>query len=163
MEAAPAGAATVPVWLVIETPPDQAPGWYVATLSVAAGGRTFTVHLRGGPCLSSWFGGMNAVSVPGPKGAIPTVRFQMLREGIQDAQVRTAMVRAYLKLPQEKRRAYQALLDGLGTYASIRSVHPLRAEPDHNWPDYVARVHEAAAGLAGAKPAATWDSPPMAP
>ena len=113
--------------------------------------------------MSSWFGGMNAVSVPGPKGAIPTVRFQMLREGIQDAQVRAEMVRAYLKLPQEKRRAYQALLDGLGTYASIRSVHPLRAEPDHNWPDYVARVHEAAAGLAGAKPAAAWNSPPMAP
>ena len=163
MEAAPAGAATVPVWLVIETPPDQAPGWYVATLSVAAGGRTFTVHLRGGPCLSSWFGGMNAVSVPGPKGAIPTVRFQMLREGIQDAQVRTAMVRAYLKLPQEKRRRYQVLLDEFATYASFRSVHPLRAEPGHNWPAYVARVHEAAAGLAGAKPAAAWNSPPMAP
>ena len=40
------GARTVPVWLAVQAPGDQAPGWYVSTLSLEANGRAFRVPVQ---------------------------------------------------------------------------------------------------------------------
>ena len=40
------GATTIPVWLNVQAPKDQAPGWYVSTLSLEANGKRFDVPLQ---------------------------------------------------------------------------------------------------------------------
>jgi hypothetical protein len=40
------GATTVPVWLEVRAPKDQAPGWYASTLTVEGNGKTFTVPVQ---------------------------------------------------------------------------------------------------------------------
>ena len=40
------GAKTVPVWLEVQAPKGQPPGWYVSTLSLEANGRTFRVPVQ---------------------------------------------------------------------------------------------------------------------
>ena len=115
------------------------------------------------PRSSSFFSHVESLTVPGPDGAAPTVRWQMLRECIQDAEIRTAIVRAYLKLPEERRKACRALLEELSVRMGRGSPFFLsQSELGYDWPSYVAAVHQAAAELAGEKTAATWDAPPSA-
>jgi len=117
---------------------------------------------RTAPRSSSFFSHVESLTVPGPDGPVPTVRFQMLREGVQDAEVKTAMVRAYLKLPEEERKPYRALLDELLVRMGWGSPFYLsQSELSYDWPGYVARLHLAAAELAGAKTGAAWDRPPQ--
>ncbi len=58
-----------------------------------------------------------AVLAPGPQGAIPTARFEMMREGIQECEARIFIERALLdkdlraKLGDEKAGRFQAMLD----------------------------------------------------
>ena len=40
------GDRTMPVWIEVQAPKDQAPGWYVGTLSLSASGRTFQVRVH---------------------------------------------------------------------------------------------------------------------
>jgi hypothetical protein len=40
------GATTLPVWLSVQAPRNQAPGWYVSTLSLEANGRKFDVPVQ---------------------------------------------------------------------------------------------------------------------
>ena len=40
------GATTMPVWLEVQAAKDQAPGWYVSTLSICANGRKFDVPVQ---------------------------------------------------------------------------------------------------------------------
>jgi hypothetical protein len=116
---------------------------------------------RAAPRTTSFFSHVETLTVPGTDGAIPTVRFQMLREGIQDAEVRSAMIAAYLKLPEEQRKPHRALLDELLTRIGRGSPFILsQSELSYDWPAYVAQVHLAAAELAGAKTGAKWDEPP---
>jgi hypothetical protein len=113
------------------------------------------------PRSTSFFSHVESLTVPGPDGAVPTVRFQMLREGIQDAEIRTAIVKACLKLPAERRKGYQALLEEVSQ--RIRCGAPFllsQSELSYDWPGYVARLHLAAAELAGAAGGATWEKPP---
>jgi len=117
--------------------------------------------VRSAPRSTSFFSHVEALTVPGPDGPAPTVRFQMLREGVQDAEVKTAIVRSYLKLPEEARKPYRALLDEL--QMRMGWGHPFylsQCELVFDWPAYVARLHLAAAELAGEKTEATWDNPP---
>ena len=112
---------------------------------------------RGRSVLSGWTAGsrvrapVDSVTTPGPDGAEPTVRLQMMREAIQDLEVRIAVLRAIENLPDERRKAYLGLLDGL------------RAAAGCHYPDYAARLAAAAAELAGAKEPAAWDQPPGPP
>ncbi|HUT35212.1 MAG TPA: glycoside hydrolase domain-containing protein [Planctomycetota bacterium] len=107
---------------------------------------------REAPRSTSFFSHVESLTVPGPDGPVPTVRFQMLREGVQDAEVKTAIVRAYLKLPEEERKPYQALLDELLVRMGWGSPFYLsQSELGYDWPGYVARLHLAAAELAGGK------------
>jgi len=116
---------------------------------------------REAPRSTSFFSHIESLTIPGPDGAVPTVRFQMLREGVQDAEVKTAVVRAYLKLPEEERKPYQALLDELWVRMGWGSPFYLsQSELSYDWPSYVARLHIAAATLAGVKTEAAWEQPP---
>jgi hypothetical protein len=113
-----------------------------------------------GPQNHTFFTSINSLTLPGRDGAIPTVRFQMLREAVQDVEVRTAIVRAYLKLPAEQRKPYRVLLDELGKRIAWGGDFLSQNELGHDWPSYVAKVHLTAAELAGVKTDAKWDSPP---
>jgi hypothetical protein len=113
------------------------------------------------PKATSFIGShINALTVPGPDGAVSTVRFQRFREGVQDVEVRTALIRAYLKLPEDARAPYRALLDELASRVAQCGGALPQQELNLDWPGYTARVHLAAAELAGRKTDATWDSPP---
>jgi hypothetical protein len=46
VERAPEGVTTLPVWVQVEPPRNQAPGWYVATLALHANGREFQVPVQ---------------------------------------------------------------------------------------------------------------------
>jgi hypothetical protein len=115
----------------------------------------------GAPTNSNGFTNISSITAPGPAGAIPTVQFQMLREGVQDAEVRLAIIRAYAKLPEEQRVPYRAMLD-----EQVRRIFwgaPMfisQNELSYDWPGYVAKVHLAAAELAGVKTKAKWEEPP---
>ena len=52
------------------------------------------------------YSGLYQVAVPGPDGAIPTVQFQMLREGVQEWEARMAVVTALGGMPKERRESY---------------------------------------------------------
>jgi hypothetical protein len=112
---------------------------------------------KGAPHNADYFTAIESVTAPGPAGAIPTVQFQMLREGVQDAEVRWAIIRAYSKLPEEQRKPYRALVDEqVRRVASGAPWYLGQSELCYDWPAYVARLHEAAAELAGVKADATW-------
>ena len=113
----------------------------------------------GGPKNNSFFVHVNTLTVPGPEGAIPTVRFQLLREGVQDVEVRMAILRAYAVLPEEQRKPYRALLDELVMRVAYTSSFLSQHELSFDWPAYVARLHQAAAELAGQKFEASWNRP----
>jgi hypothetical protein len=83
----------------------------------------------------------------------------MLREGVQDAEVKTAIVRAYLNLPEEQRKPYRALLDGLRERMGVSNWFASQQELALDWSSYVARLHLAAAELAGVKTGAKWEQP----
>ena len=42
----PEGATTLPVWVLVEVPKDQPPGWYAGTLTVSANGRQFAAPVE---------------------------------------------------------------------------------------------------------------------
>jgi hypothetical protein len=109
---------------------------------------------------NSYFTQIGSLTVPGPDGAVPTVRFQMLREGVQDTELRFAIIRAYSKLPEDQRAAYRDLLDEFARRISGRYGYLSQHELSYDWPSYVARVQEAAAELAGVKTDVTWDNGP---
>jgi hypothetical protein len=117
--------------------------------------------IRGAPKSTSFFSHVESLTVPGPEGPLPTVRFQMFREGLQDAEVKATIVRAYWKLSEDQRKPYQALLEELGTRMSWGAPWYLsQCELAYDWPGYVARLHQAAAELAGVKSEARWEAPP---
>ena len=107
-------------------------------------------------------GGNNALLEPGPDGPVPTVRFQMFREGVQDMELRWKMIRGLLALPEDQRKPYRELLDEhlrRGEWAS--KVLP-QFELQYDWRTYAARVQQAAAELAGEPTQARWETPPAA-
>ncbi|MGA2499912.1 MAG: glycoside hydrolase domain-containing protein [Tepidisphaeraceae bacterium] len=116
---------------------------------------------RGNPHNTDGFTAIESVTAPGPAGAIPTVQFQMLREGVQDAELRWAIIRAYSQLPVEDRKPYRAILDEqVRRIASGNPWYLSQSELCYDWPAYVARLHQTAAELAHVKSDAKWDSPP---
>ena len=106
------------------------------------------------------FSPSNAMTVPGPNGAEPTVRFQMMREGVQDTELRYMIVRAYLKLPEADRKPYQDVLNEFARRVAWSAGYLPQYELGYGWRAYVAKTHAAAAELAGVKTGANWDMPP---
>jgi hypothetical protein len=109
---------------------------------------------------TSYFTASSALTVPGPDGAIPTVRFQMMRQGVQEAHLRMAIVRGYAGLPEEQKQPYRNLLDELARRVFWGRHYLSQHELAYDWPAYVARLQEAAAELAGVKAGARWEQPP---
>jgi hypothetical protein len=111
------------------------------------------------PKNSSFFTGSDAMTVPGPNGAEPTVRFQMMREGVQDTELRYMIARAYLKLPEADRKPYQDLLNEFARRVAWSAGYLTQVELGYGWRAYAAKTQAAAAELAGVKSAAKWETP----
>jgi hypothetical protein len=123
-------------------------------------GLDFWPGVQGAPRNTSFFTESSAMTVPGPDGAVPTVRFQMLREGVQDMEIRLAAIRAARAIPADRRKAVYDLLDEFPRRALWGTPYLSQCELSYGWRAYAARVQEAAADLAGVKTPARWDEPP---
>jgi hypothetical protein len=123
-------------------------------------GLDFWPGVKGAPRNTSFFTDSSTLTVPGPDGAAPTVRFQMLREGVQDMEMRWQTIRGARELPPERRQAVHDLLNEFPRRARWGTPFLSQCELSYDWRSYVARVQEAAAELAGAKSDARWEAPP---
>lgn len=125
-------------------------------------GLDFWKARAGGPRSTSFFSHVESLTMPGPDGALPTLRFQMLRENVQDWEIKRMLVAAYLNLPEEKRAPYRAVLNELARRIEFGTPFYLsQSELQYDWPAYVARLHETAADLLGVKSEARWAKPPL--
>ena len=107
-----------------------------------------------------------SMTVPGPDGPLPTVRFQMYREAVQEAEAWLTIVGTCATRQDDQAKAYMALYrDALNLYARGGGVEnstlPL-AKLSLGWPGAIARAYEAAGELTGAASNAKWDQPPAA-
>ncbi len=112
-----------------------------------------------GTSITSFFSHVSWLAVPGPQGAEPTVRLEMIREGLQDHELRATLVRRAATLAEGEREALLALADELGHilgHGQYLSLH----ETALGWLDYSPRLQEAVADLAGVRTDARWDRPP---
>lgn len=133
----------------------------LVTVGLGRLGLDFWTTGRDAPKAISFFSAVNALTTPGPDGAEPTVRFQMLREGVQDQQARTMLIRAYLKLPPDRQAPYRALADEFRTRAAAGAQYLSQQERALDWFGYTAQLQSAAAELTGgAKAEASWGRPP---
>jgi len=128
--------------------------------SVSRIGLDFWLARSGGPRNSSFFSAIDSLTVPGPDGPIPTVRFQALREGVQDQEVRAMLIRAYAKLPEDRREPYRALIDEFPRWTARSADSLNQASMAFEWPAYAARLQDALARLRGEAVDARWDRPP---
>jgi len=110
---------------------------------------------------TSYFTNSRSLTVPGPAGAVPTVRFQMMRQAVQDAELRLAIVRACLKMPEDARKPYRALLDEFGRRVACGRDYLSQQELGYGWQKYVVEMQQTAAELCGVKTSARWDAPPQ--
>jgi hypothetical protein len=143
---------------------DYSPPLIFRTLPLLQGGNLGRLGLDfwgKGPINRSYFTASTSLTVPGAQGAEPTVRFQMLREGVQDVELRLMMVRAYLKLPEDRRKPYRELLDAFRRRTFWAGEYLSQSELSYDWRAHAARVQAAAAELAGIKCDATWEQPPQ--
>ena len=125
-------------------------------------GLDFWVTVPGVPPYASYLGGNNTLTGPDADGPVPTVRFQMVREGIQDMEIRRMIVRALLARPEDQRKPYRDLLDEYirrGEWA-VRFPRLGQFDLQYDWRAYAARVQQAAAELAGEPTQARWETPP---
>jgi len=116
-----------------------------------------------------WGGTPISMTAPGPDGPLPTVRFQMYREAVQEVEAWLTIVGTCAPRQDEQAKAYMAQYrDAVNLFARWgRSMHyggvensmPL-AKLSLGWPGAIARAYEAAGELTGAKSPATWQQPP---
>ena len=173
----PGGGVRMETWLAsplefLDLPTDRwvhqpySPPLIFRTLKSDAGaigrlGLDFWQAGSGGPRSTSFFSHVETLTVPGQAGASPTVRFQMFRECVQDYEVKAAILKALPALTEEQRKPYRALLSELDTRKAWGNPFYLsQTELAYDWPGYVARLHEAAAEVTGAKSEARWQNPP---
>ncbi len=110
-----------------------------------------------------------SMTAPGPDGALPTARFQMYREAVQEAEAWLTIVGTCATRQDEQAKAYMAQYrDAVNLFARWRtywggsvegSSIPL-AKLSLGWPGAIARAYEAAGELTGAKSDAKWQQPP---
>jgi RNA polymerase sigma factor (sigma-70 family) len=98
---------------------------------------------------------------PGPDGAQPTVRFQMVREALQDVEARWAILDALPKLPPDRQQVFSDLFGDLGRRVRTGEAYLSQVELGLDWPSYAARLHQAAAELAGVKTDVSWSQSPL--
>jgi hypothetical protein len=113
-----------------------------------------------------WGSTVNWLAARGPNGLLPTVRYQMIREGLQDFEASMDIMEKVLAMPVEQQAAHRAalglrreIMDRINNIGSS-PLHAPATEFSCDWHDLFARHHEAAAALAGVKIEARWESPP---
>lgn len=99
------------------------------------------------------------IAAPGPKGPLPTARYQMLREGVQDVEARIAIAMSLHKLPEGERDRFQRILRGHSAARAIGAIMS-QAQLSLDWLGLASRTYDAAAELAGEKCEGSWDDPP---
>ncbi len=107
-----------------------------------------------------------SMTAPGPDGPLPTVRFQMYREAVQEAEAWLTIVGTCATREDDQAKAAMALYrDAVNLYARGGGVEnssvPL-AKLSLGWVGAIARAYEVAGELTGAESAATWRQPPAA-
>ena len=120
------------------------------------------MHAEARAASNGGIGGNNALLEPGPDGPVPTVRFQMFREGVQDMELRWKIIRGLLALPEDQRKPYRELLDEHLRRGEWANMILGQFELQYDWRAYAARVQQAAAELAGQPTQARWETPPAA-
>ncbi len=111
----------------------------------------------------SYHSQIEAITCPGPEGALPTVRFEMARQGIQAAEARRAIIAMALKLPAEEKAKIYKWYEGLKAYDDDNQLkgQPRNHIASYDWPGIVAEHYALAAKLEGQEDAARWDAPPV--
>ncbi|MCC5827981.1 MAG: hypothetical protein JJU36_00910 [Phycisphaeraceae bacterium] len=126
-------------------------------------GLDFWMGHEQGPTNRTFFSHVESIAAPGADGAEPTVRFVLLRLGVQEFEIRHAIIKASRELPEDQRNAHHELLDELGPMmmsgGRLRTLSQTRLAYDI--PGYMARLQEVAAQLSGVKSEARWDEPPQ--
>jgi hypothetical protein len=110
-----------------------------------------------------------SMTAPGSNGALPTVRFQMYREAVQEAEAWIAIVQGCANRKDAQAETAMALYrNGVGKFArgggygasgAIEDCVPL-AKLSLGWIGNIARAYEIAGELTGAKMDAKWEQPP---
>ena len=93
-------------------------------------------------------------------GPVPTVRLQMMREGVQDFEPRLTIMEAIAKLSKEEQKPYTALLNDFTRRWNFGQTALSQSEINLNWPSYLARIYRAAEELTGIKTEGSWEDPP---
>jgi hypothetical protein len=100
-----------------------------------------------------------ALTAPGPDGPVPTARFQMVREAIQETEAWIAILQAGAALPAEQRDAHRRLWQEAMTGYKLAD-YLTQARLSLDWTGCVSRTYDAAGAPAGVEPEARWDHPP---
>jgi hypothetical protein len=134
-------------------------------------------NLPGGRHLLETLGMLGAdvpvsMTAPGPAGALPTVRFQMYREAVQEAEAWLTIVGTCATRQDEQAKASMALYRNAVNLYARGGLHDPRGAVENStlplaklslgWPGAIARAYEAAGELTGAKSEAKWSQPPSA-
>jgi outer membrane protein assembly factor BamB len=133
------------------------------TLALISGAHTRLSldYWPGGPGHGSgWFNNTRHTSVFGPRGAIPTVRFQMFREGVQELEICRLITRELQGKPAELREKYGRLVDAVGAQHPQFVGIPPSFEKATDLAGRSARLMAALSELAGNPAKDRWDDPP---
>jgi hypothetical protein len=98
------------------------------------------------------------LAAPGPQGALPTVRLEMIRQGMQVAEARRAIVAALVDKPDAEKAAYWKMLDDLHLYTLTRFLP--NAPAAYDWFGLFAEQYALAGKLTGQKDEGAWEQPP---
>jgi outer membrane protein assembly factor BamB len=133
------------------------------TLALISGAHTRLSldYWPGGPGHGSgWFNNTRHISVFGPQGAIPTVRFQMFREGVQELEICRMIVKELQGKPAEVREKYGRLVDAVGAQHPKFVGIPPSFEKATDLVGRSARLMAALSELTGQPGKDTWGAPP---
>ncbi len=105
-----------------------------------------------------YFTQLCVLTAPGPKGSWPTVRFEMIRQGLQTAEARREIAMASARASTDETKArYRAILDSMRS--RLFEVMIPNAEAAYDWPGYVADLFAVAGELTGTPDKASWRDP----
>lgn len=103
---------------------------------------------------------MDVVS-PGPDGAVPTVRFLNLREGLEETEVRVYLAARLHELDEDKKQEIQTLMEQRSHSWRMAAIGMGQMRLSLDWQGLNAAKMAAAAELAGEVEPASWDNPPQ--
>ncbi|MCC5830453.1 MAG: hypothetical protein JJU36_13490 [Phycisphaeraceae bacterium] len=121
-------------------------------------GNLFNASISG-----AWLYKSNPMDVlaPGPDGAVPTVRFLNLREGLEETEVRIFLTARLHQLDEDKKQRIQALMEQRRHSWHMANIGMGQMRLSLDWQGLTAAKMAAAAELSGESEAGSWDSPPQ--